>query len=313
MDFTKLTAKHYSSAKSHHDILMQLVMSNYVTTLWRHNVYLKSLASSRVRQSQAKNLTLTVGNQVVLWNKIMKEVKLKRVAGPYDHIPFDNYIQSPIGLVPKAGGDQTRLIFHLSYDFGSQDQQKSVNYHTPRSLCSVKYCDIDHAVQAMLKLKLNAEQQQVKQKGSHNKSVRDYKPVVIYIGKTDIKSAFRLAPLKPECWAWTVMKALNPWTKKWQYFIDKCLPFGASISCAIFQRISDALKHIAQVRTRTDITNYLDDFLFIALTIMRCNFLLQQFLELCHELGFPIAEDKLNEPMRLSHSWEFCLMVENLH
>ena len=67
------------------------------------------------RQSESHNIPLDpkIGNKVQLWNKIIKEVKLKRVAGPYSSILFKNYIQSPIGLVPKAG-NQTRLIFHLS-------------------------------------------------------------------------------------------------------------------------------------------------------------------------------------------------------
>ena len=60
-----------------------------------------------------------VGSHVILWNKIMKEVKEKRYAGPYSKIPFDNYIQSPIGLVPKDNGKDCRLIFHLSYPRGS--------------------------------------------------------------------------------------------------------------------------------------------------------------------------------------------------
>ena len=92
-----------------------------------------------IRQSKSWNLPLTVGNKVILWNKIMKEVHLKRVAGPFNEIPFQNYIQSPVGLVPKAGGDQTRLIFHLSYDFGTNESDKSVNYHTPKHLCCTKY------------------------------------------------------------------------------------------------------------------------------------------------------------------------------
>ena len=75
----------------------------------------------------------------------MKEVHLKRVAGPFKEIPFTNFIQSPIGLVPKAGSDQTRLIFHLSYEFKLDGEaSKSVNACTPRELCSVTYKDIDH-------------------------------------------------------------------------------------------------------------------------------------------------------------------------
>ena len=55
------------------------------------------------RQSLSSNIPLKVGSRTELWNKLMKEVKLKRVAGPFKTIPYDNFIQSLIGLVPKAG------------------------------------------------------------------------------------------------------------------------------------------------------------------------------------------------------------------
>ena len=58
----------------------------------------------KVRQCNASNIPIKIGSETVMWNKIMKEVKAGRVAGPYDTVPFKNYIQSPIGLVPKAGG-----------------------------------------------------------------------------------------------------------------------------------------------------------------------------------------------------------------
>ena len=87
-----------------------------------------------------------------MWNKVMKEVKLGRVAGPYhDKPPFKHFIQSPVGLVPN-GEDQTRLIFHLSYDFGDSFEEKSFNFHTPEELYKVKYRDLDHAIQNCLKL-----------------------------------------------------------------------------------------------------------------------------------------------------------------
>ena len=40
-------------------------------------------------------------------------MKLGHVAGPYDKIPFNSYMQSPIGLVPKSGSDQTSS--HLNH------------------------------------------------------------------------------------------------------------------------------------------------------------------------------------------------------
>ena len=91
-------------------------------------------------RSFAANIPFSVGNETILWNKLIKEISLKRVAGPFDKIPFDNFGQSPIGLVPKAGSDQTRLIFHLSYDFKGkgQEQLQSVNFYTPREvLCKI--------------------------------------------------------------------------------------------------------------------------------------------------------------------------------
>ena len=56
----------------------------------------------QARQSKSHNLPFTVENSLVLCKKLMKEVQLRRVAGPFDEIPYDNFIQSLIGLVPKT-------------------------------------------------------------------------------------------------------------------------------------------------------------------------------------------------------------------
>ena len=91
-----------------------------------------------LRSSTAPNLDLplSVGNPVQLWNKLIKEVKLGRVVGPFDWVPYKHYIQSPIRLVPKSGSkEKTQLIFHLLYDFDKARCLRSVNYHTPQELC----------------------------------------------------------------------------------------------------------------------------------------------------------------------------------
>ena len=243
----------------------------------------------QIRQSGANNIPLKIGNKVELWNKLMKEVRLRRVAGPFDRIPFENYIQSPIGLVPKVGGN-TRLIFHLSYDFDEKDE-KFLNHYTPKELCPVSYRDIDHAVKAYLCMK---DKNTHEKGGTDNVSKEPRKTRVVFGGKTDVQSAFRLVPLKKQYWKWLVMKAQNPVVGQWQFFIDKCLPFGTSISCAVFQRISDAIKYLIEHRTDTifEITNYLDDFLFLVLTLAKCNGLIKEFLDLCNMIGIPIADDK---------------------
>ena len=56
------------------------------------------------RQDSAKNIPFQagVGNSTEMWQKIMKEVDAGRYAGPLDAPPFEHFVQSPIGLVPKA-------------------------------------------------------------------------------------------------------------------------------------------------------------------------------------------------------------------
>ena len=226
------------------------------------------------RQDTARNIPFTVGNQDILWEKIMTEVKERHYAGPFKEIPFDDYIQSPIGLVPKAG-NKTRLIFHISFDF-KQLGNLSVNGCMLKELCSVKYNDLDNAIQnCFVTCDVNQP---------------------IFFARTDVQSAFRILPLKIKCIKWLVMKAVNPLSGELCYFVEKCLLFGSSISCSHFQRFSNALKHIYQWRVgrvnRKSSTNYLDDFLFITRLLSLCNQFVNTFLQICSEVGVPIATEK---------------------
>ena len=225
---------------------------------------------TRDRADTSDNLPLRVGNKTILWNKLMKEVKTKRVAGPFEQVPYDQFIQSPIGLVPKDGG-KTRLIFHLSYKF--KNGNISLNRGMPAENCRVAYRDLDHAVQNCIKLLKKA-----KLLGANT---------VIYYGKTDVQSVFRLVPLRCVQFCLLIMKANHPITGKLYYFVDKCLPFRASISCKIFQSFSDAIHFIfeSSIGNLDITTNYLDDFLLIALSFEDCNKRVAVFLALCNKLG----------------------------
>ena len=244
--------------------------------------------------STSSNIPLKIGSKTQPWNKLIKEVRLKRVVGPFDSIPFANYIQSPIGLVPKAGNtNKTRLIFHLSYDFNKNEKDKSLNYHTPNHLCSVKYNDLDHAIKNCLAARQEGERSGVKFHEAMEESG-------IFLSKTDIESAFCLVPLLLICWPWLIMSARNPVTKKWKFFIDKCLPFGVSIRCAIFQRISNALSHITKFKTgRKTIKNYLDDFLFVTYTRELCRMMTTHFSDICKQIGIPISKEKTVWPTNI--------------
>ena len=208
----------------------------------------------------------------------MKETELGRYAGPFEQVPYQYYIQSPIGLVPKDGGAKTRLIFHLSFDFDGE-QENSGNHFTPKELCSVKYNDLDYAIKLSLDIK---------------KQFDDVVFQGLYYGKTDLSSVFRILPLSPHCFCLLIMKAQDPVTKNWMYFMDKCLPFGSSRSCALFQRFSNALRYITEFLAgrKKSVSNYLDDFLFIAATIQMCNHLVQTFIDMYDCIRCPISHEK---------------------
>ena len=112
------------------------------------------------------------------------------------------------------------------------------------------------------------------------------------LGKSDMSSAFRHVPMAHDQWWLLVMMAVHPITWKLFYFVDKCLPFGAAISCAIFQAVSDAISWIVSKRSGRQNVNYLDDYLFAAAMRMACNKQLQIFLNVCKEINFPVAMEK---------------------
>ena len=190
------------------------------------------------------------GDIPIIWNKVMKEVGAKRYAGPFTQPPFDYFIQSPIGLVEKDNGKDYHLVFHLSYPRKPDKDRnyRSVNANTLHELCTVTYLDFSEAVRLCMR------------------AGRDCK-----ISKSDMRSAFRHLCLRRDQWFLMVLKAKNPMDGKFYYFFDKNLAFGASISCALFQRFSNSIAHIVRVKTSRNLVNYLDDYFFVALLQSVCN------------------------------------------
>ena len=88
------------------------------------------------------------------------------------------------------------------------------------------------------------------------------------------------------------MKVVSPLDGKTYYFIDKALPFGASINCSHFQCFSNCIAHIMQCRTGRKTINYLDNYLFTALIKAICDGQVQTFIDLCAEINFPVNLDK---------------------
>ena len=87
---------------------------------------------------------------------------------------------------------------------------------------------------------------------------------LVYMAKSNLMNAFRILPVLPDQRKYLIMKAKNPKTGKYMFFVEKNLPFGASVSCARFQLFSDSLRHITEflLDRQFSVTNYLDDYMF---------------------------------------------------
>lgn len=207
----------------------------------------------------------------VLHTKIIKEIQAGRVAGPFLSIPFPNLQISPVGLVPKKDGD-FRLIHHLSYP-----KNKSINDFIDEKLCSVKYSTIDQAANMVSNLGRGA-----------------------LLSKTDVKSAFRLLPISPADFSLLGFKVMVNMENKMvtYYFFDKMLPFGSSISCALWEKFATFLHWLVVATSHnSDILHYLDDFLFgESNTNCQPGHTLQSFKNICIKMGIPVALDKTCPP-----------------
>lgn len=224
-----------------------------------------------VRRTFSRNHKLRAGNQTVLWNKIMLEVKVGRMTGPHLSPPYSSFIQSPITLIAKKGSESldpienTRLIFDLSSPRG-----ESLNDYTPRSVKSVEYPLFDKSIRMCLK---------------EGKSC--------FLSKTDCKSAFLMLPLAPDQFRWVVMMCEHPCTGQKYYFCLKTVCFGSGTSCFLYMKLSNALAHIFRRKSNGgDISNLLDDFLTCKRDEEGCNEYLRLFMNICEQINLPLSEEK---------------------
>ena len=144
---------------------------------------------------------------------------------------------------------------------------------TPRELCTVKYPDILDAIMRCME------------------EICDGK-FPCFMGKSNMKSAFRQIGLQVKQFCLLIMKVESPIVGKIYFFVEKALSFGASISCSHFQRFSNSIAHITKKRTNKAPVNYMDDFYFCAIMKSLCDWELQVFLNICEYINFPVAAEK---------------------
>ena len=84
------------------------------------------------------------------------------------------------------------------------------------------------------------------------------------------------------------------------FYNDRCLPMGCSASCSIFEAFSSALQYAATRHMRNvEMLHVLDDFLFISSSFEACKEGLVTFLEMCKDIGVPIAHEKTEGPLEV--------------
>ena len=112
-----------------------------------------------------------------------------------------------------------------------------------------------------------------------------------YMGKMDIKDAFRLLPIAP-----SDQKKLG-FKHKNNYYFDRVLPQGCGSSCYLFEKFSTSIHHIFSFfAPKCNMIHYLDDFLIIAPTFELCKRYQDLFLYICETLGVPLAPHKVTVP-----------------
>jgi hypothetical protein len=197
-----------------------------------------------------------------LREKVKDEVQKGRIIGPFTAPPMRDLMISPISTIPKPNSTKVRMIFNLSHPPGF-----SVNDNVKDSVRSVSYCSVSDVARWLL----------------HNDHTKE-----MYLAKADLTDAYRMVPIKKSEWHLLGMRVGE------HLYIDRCLPMGASSSCHIFQRISDALAWIVVNKGPVEccVFNYLDDFLFIASGQERCNQVLSYFSRACDKTGIALSPQK---------------------
>lgn len=169
-------------------------------------------------------------NMDVVKNKIDTEISLGRIAGPFATPPFENFRLSPLSIVPKKEPNSYRLIHNLSYP-----KIFSLNDVTDKEQASVQYSSFDDALTLLRRFGAGA-----------------------LMAKADIKSAFRLLPIHPSGFNSLGFQFNN------QFFFDKCLPMGFTLSCYFFESFSTFLNWVIDMDIGPAVSmHYLDDFLFV--------------------------------------------------
>ena len=213
---------------------------------------------------QLSNSTSAHQHSKFLISYIARELQLGRIAGPFSSPPLDNFIVSPIAVVPKKEPGAFRVIHDLS-----QPTASSVNSFIPDCHARVHYETFDKVVQLVLESGFGC-----------------------LLAKCDVKEGFRNLPVSPSDYHLLGFKFNN------KYYYDMVMPMGARSSCNIFERFSTALQWIIFNRYNFhSVSHILDDFIFVGPShSSECMRGLTSFICLAKFINLPLKPSKTVYP-----------------
>ena len=213
-------------------------------------------------------------SRAVKWHKLQtlklvnEEIAKGHILGPFDEQPFPSMVFSPLNVVPKNGDwNDLRLIHNLAFPYDGW----SVNDCIPIENAEVKYSSINDVIAMAVEIGVHA-----------------------YAARIDISSAFRNLPM-----ALSELPYLG-FTLCGKFYINSSLPFGASSSCQLFEKVACLLEWIVKHHTGCSyISHFLDDFPLLHVSRWRLRKLMDSFIHIVETIGFPIAHKKTLGPASL--------------
>ena len=204
------------------------------------------------------NLESAFQHPKLLQQHLDREVALGRVLGLFKSPLLPDLICSPVRMVPKKNSDKIHMITHLSFLHGH-----STNSFIGEQDTKTSYQSFNYAIKIVSR---------------YGKGC--------YMSKGDVQLAFRILPICKQDWHPLGIMFNH------HFYIDICLPFGAAISCALFEKVGLVLQWLAHKNPGYPIAHYLDDFFTAHILQQVCDFIMDTIHSTCEEVGVPMAQDK---------------------
>ena len=201
---------------------------------------------------------------------IRADLSVGKLLGPFVSPPFDKYVVSPLGAIPKRGSDRIRLIHDLSYP-----TTESVNIGIDPEAYSLQYSSVDWAVSACSKYE------------------------VPLLANIDIKDAYKAVGVAGADWHLLGLRWQVPGLTG-DYFFGKVLSFGLRSAPALFDEYACALEKIMPlVGVSCHVVRYVDDFLIVGGSESQVKGDLGLMIDTARSAGFTIQAEKVKGPCRV--------------